>query len=116
MGNQDSNNWDTSNYDPCGLAIRTTYYWRIDEVNNTHADSPWKGHVWSFTTFDPNLVGWWEFNEGAGVIAVDSSGYGNDGTIIDSVLWSKGYGQKVTVTDIPLSSVAGLSRCRMPVN
>ncbi|MHC4645951.1 MAG: LamG-like jellyroll fold domain-containing protein [Planctomycetota bacterium] len=92
MGNQDSNSWDTVNYGPCGLAPGTTYYWRVDEVNESHVDSPWKGHVWSFTTFEPNLVGWWEFNEGAGGIAVDSSGYGNDGTIIASVLWSRGYG------------------------
>ena len=30
---------------------------------------------------DPNLVGWWLLNEGAGDIAVDASGSGNDGTI-----------------------------------
>jgi len=28
----------------------TTYYWRIDEVNNANPDSPWIGPVWSFTT------------------------------------------------------------------
>jgi len=27
-----------------------TYYWRVDEVNDAAADSPWKGTVWSFTT------------------------------------------------------------------
>lgn len=27
----------------------STHYWRIDEVNNMHPDSPWKGDVWSFT-------------------------------------------------------------------
>jgi hypothetical protein len=32
------------------LEWNTTYYWRIDEVNNTSADSPWTGPVWSFTT------------------------------------------------------------------
>jgi len=32
------------------LAWDTTYYWRVDEVNAVHADSPWKGTVWSFTT------------------------------------------------------------------
>jgi hypothetical protein len=26
-----------------------TYYWRIDEVNDAQADSPWKGDVWGFT-------------------------------------------------------------------
>jgi len=34
---------------PDGLTFGTTYYWRIDEVNETHPDSPWKGEVWSFT-------------------------------------------------------------------
>ncbi|MFC1604394.1 LamG-like jellyroll fold domain-containing protein [Planctomycetota bacterium] len=32
-----------------GLVNGTTYYWRIDEVNGSHPDSPWKGPVWSFT-------------------------------------------------------------------
>jgi len=27
-----------------------TYYWRIDEINEGEADSPWKGRVWSFST------------------------------------------------------------------
>jgi hypothetical protein len=31
-----------------GLIPGTTYYWRVDEVNNLHPDSPWKGDVWSF--------------------------------------------------------------------
>jgi hypothetical protein len=30
---------------------------------------------------DPNLVAWWEFDEGSGSSAGDSSGYGNTGTI-----------------------------------
>jgi len=34
---------------PDGLIPGTTYYWRIDEVNDTDPNSPWKGDVWSFT-------------------------------------------------------------------
>ncbi len=34
---------------PDGLVPGTTYYWRIDEVNSTNPDSPWKGDVWSFS-------------------------------------------------------------------
>jgi hypothetical protein len=34
---------------PDGLIPGTTYYWRIDEVNDTDPNSPWKGPVWSFT-------------------------------------------------------------------
>jgi hypothetical protein len=33
---------------PEGLVPGTTYYWRIDEVNDQDPDSPWKGDVWSF--------------------------------------------------------------------
>jgi hypothetical protein len=33
---------------PDGLVRGTTYYWRVDEVNDTHPESPWKGDVWSF--------------------------------------------------------------------
>jgi hypothetical protein len=37
-------------YDPGKLEWDSTYYWRIDEVNNTNPDSPWIGPLWSFTT------------------------------------------------------------------
>jgi len=33
---------------PEGLVPGTTYYWRIDEINDLHPDSPWPGNVWSF--------------------------------------------------------------------
>jgi len=44
---------------PDGLATGTTYYWRIDEVNEANPDSPWEGAVWSFrvapvTAFGPD--------------------------------------------------------------
>jgi len=37
-------------FDPNGLAFRTPYYWRVDEVNEANPDSPWKGPVWNFAT------------------------------------------------------------------
>jgi hypothetical protein len=37
-------------FDPGKLEWNTTYYWRIDEANNTNPDSPWTGNVWSFMT------------------------------------------------------------------
>ncbi len=42
----------SESYDPGQLSLDTTYYWRIDEVNNNNPDSPWKGPVWNFTTAD----------------------------------------------------------------
>jgi len=43
---------------PDGLVPGTTYYWRIDEVNEAEPNSPWKGKVWSFlippkTAYEP---------------------------------------------------------------
>jgi len=32
---------------PEGLVPGTTYYWRVDEVNDLDPNSPWKGDVWS---------------------------------------------------------------------
>ncbi|MCP4263926.1 MAG: LamG domain-containing protein [Planctomycetes bacterium] len=34
---------------PDGLIPGTTYYWRIDEVNEAEPNSPWIGPVWSFS-------------------------------------------------------------------
>ena len=44
---------------PDGLVPGTTYYWRVDEVNEADPNSPWKGDVWSFTVpsktaYNPN--------------------------------------------------------------
>ncbi len=37
------------------LKENVSYYWRVDEVNELHPDSPWKGDIWSFTiNSDPN--------------------------------------------------------------
>ena len=37
------------------------------------------------------LVGHWNFDEGAGTTAADSSGYGNDGTLSGNASWAEGY-------------------------
>jgi hypothetical protein len=42
----DSNTWTV----PYTLEVDTTYYWRVDEVNDQNAGSPWQGAVWSFKT------------------------------------------------------------------
>ena len=39
---------------------------------------------------DPNLVGWWKFETGAGATVIDFSGHGNHGTIVDKVFWVPG--------------------------
>jgi len=40
---------------------------------------------------DPNLVGWWNFEEGEGALAIDSSGHGNHGTLMGDPQWVPGY-------------------------
>jgi len=43
-------------YYPGTLLLDTTYYWRIDEVNNVQPDSPWTGNIWNFTTGNYSVV------------------------------------------------------------
>ncbi|MHC4431764.1 MAG: LamG domain-containing protein [Planctomycetota bacterium] len=81
-------------FTPGTLELDKTYYWRVDEL-----DPPTtvvKGDVWSFTTLpvipitDPDLIGWWTFDEGGGNIAIDWSGYGNNGTVVGDPEWVDG--------------------------
>jgi hypothetical protein len=71
-------------YDPGKLAWFTTYYWRVDEVNNLNPDSPWVGNLWSFTTADFILIDdFEEYNSGENQIWYawkDGLGYGVLGT------------------------------------
>jgi len=38
------------------LDFGQTYYWRVDQVNNLDPCSPYRGHVWSFTTIPYQLI------------------------------------------------------------
>jgi hypothetical protein len=65
---------------PDGLVPGTTYYWRIDEVNESEPNSPWKGDVWSFTVapktaFNPNPADGAEFVDPGAVLSWEI-GYG----------------------------------------
>jgi hypothetical protein len=46
------NNVDANSFDPGCLKLGESYYWRVDEVNRTDANSPWMGDIWSFTVAD----------------------------------------------------------------
>ncbi len=68
---------------PEGLQPGTTYYWRIDEVNDLDPNSPWKGEVWSFaiapkTAYEPNPAD--------GAESVETDGELN---------WTAGFGSKL---------------------
>jgi hypothetical protein len=71
-------------YDPGKLEWDTTYYWRIDEVNDANPDSPWKGSLWSFTTANFLVLDDFEdYDAGENQIWYawkDGLGYGTAGT------------------------------------
>ncbi len=66
------------------LEWNKTYYWRIDEINDTNPDSPWTGKVWSFTTANFLVVDDFEdYDAGENQIWYawhDGLGYGTPGT------------------------------------
>ncbi len=84
----------TTTYVPGPLESGRTYYWRVDEFD---AVSTHKGNLWSFTTrptvsiVDPNLIGWWTFDEGYGTTALDWSGHENHATLVNGPQWVEGY-------------------------
>ena len=68
---------------PDGLVPGTTYYWRIDEVNDADPNSPWIGDVWSFmippkTAYNPDPA------DGAGFVDPDAT-----------FTWTGGFGAKL---------------------
>ena len=38
-----------TSYGPLALDLGTTYYWRVDEVNDAEVPARWQGDIWSFT-------------------------------------------------------------------
>ncbi|MBL7186250.1 MAG: LamG domain-containing protein [Phycisphaerae bacterium] len=68
---------------PDGLVPGTTYYWRIDEVNDANAASPWKGDLWSFwvppkKAYEPSVA------DGAKFVRTDVE-----------LSWTAGFGAKL---------------------
>ena len=45
-----------SSFTPADLGFGTTYYWRVDEVNDARTPSVYEGPVWSFTTQEYGVV------------------------------------------------------------
>ncbi|MFC1636744.1 LamG-like jellyroll fold domain-containing protein [Planctomycetota bacterium] len=69
---------------PEGLVPGTTYYWRIDEVNEADPNSPWRGLVWSFsipprTAYNPDPP------DGAEFVGPDNV----------TLSWTPGFGAKL---------------------
>jgi hypothetical protein len=68
---------------PDGLVPGTTYYWRVDEVNETEPNSPWKGKIWSFSI--PPKTAYFP-NPADGTESVDVDG---------QLSWTAGFGAKL---------------------
>jgi len=71
-------------FSPPKLDWGVTYYWRVDEINDVHPDSPWVGNLWSFTTGNFLVVDDFEdYDAGENQIWFawhDGLGYGVPGT------------------------------------
>jgi len=68
---------DACVYKPNDLKQGGKYYWRIDEINESHPDSPWKGDVWSFTVgkyTDYIGAGHWDDVDSGGLMKVTAAG------------------------------------------
>ncbi|MHC4299940.1 MAG: carbohydrate binding domain-containing protein [Planctomycetota bacterium] len=68
---------------PDGLIPGTTYYWRVDEVNEAEPNSPWVGDIWSFsiapkTAYSPDPI------DGAEFVDLDAT-----------LIWTPGLGAKL---------------------
>jgi hypothetical protein len=76
---------DPAAYDPAPFAFGQTYYWRVDEFDGAKLN---KGDLWNFKTTpdiritDPNLVGFWNFDQDEKGVAIDWSGHGRHGRIL----------------------------------
>jgi hypothetical protein len=66
-----------------GLVPGTTYYWRVDEVNESDPNSPWTGDIWNFslppkTAYNPDPA------DGAEFVDLEAT-----------LSWTGGYGAKL---------------------
>jgi len=68
---------------PDGLVPGTTYYWRIDEVNEAEPNSPWKGEIWSFS-IPPKTAYFPDPANGAELVNLDSQ-----------LKWTAGFGARL---------------------
>jgi len=85
---------------PDGLVPGTTYYWRIDEVNEAEPNSPWRGDIWSFsippkTAYFPDPV------DGAESVGVDVrlSWAGGFGSKLHTVFFGENYNDVENATE-----------------
>jgi len=71
------------------LVSETPHYWRVDAVKDGEIVA---GPMWSFKTMpvfaiDEALVGWYKFELGEDITAVDWTRKGNEGFLVDNTKW-----------------------------
>jgi len=76
-----------TSYSPA-LAFGTTYFWRVDEVNNAELMASWPGDVWSFTTQEYRVVDDFE--------SYNDVPEGEAGSRLVYVIWQDGYANPST--------------------
>jgi len=86
-------------YDPGSLDLGTTYYWRIDEVNEAGAPAVWEGEVWSFSTKEYFMI-----EDFAGYTDNLDAGQAIFQTWIDG--WENNTGSTVGYLDAPFAEQA----------
>jgi len=82
-----------STIDPGPLDLGTTYYWRIDEVNEAEAITTWQGETWTFATE-------------AFIVAEDFESYNDEDNLIYEAWidgWINGTGSTVGYFEAPFA-------------
>lgn len=61
-------------------------YWNVSRTT-AEIQNSWNRILSNAETANPNLVGYWRFDDGSGIYAQDSSLYGNIGTLLNGPQW-----------------------------
>jgi hypothetical protein len=108
MGNQAATIYHSN------LALNTTYYWRVDEINDV--EGTWHGNIWKFTTGSGAAkVLEWKMDESSGTTASDSVG-SNDGTAEGCPNWVTGLSGNCLQFDGVDDRVEKLSAAGLPMD